>query len=178
MPDCVCPFCDGVFPVESGINDMAARHAVAEAFALTPFGNVLLQYVNLFRPPKRALAWPRAAKLLGELLPMIRAAQIERNGRIYAAPISYWQQALDDMLAKRDSLTLPLKSHGYLLTIIVGYSDKAEARHEARTEEERRHRPTEHVADACKMVSRKAPEHVRKQLQKFLRKEETNGNPA
>ena len=43
--------------------------------------------------------------------------------------------AMDDMLAKRDTLTLPLKSHGYLLTIIEGYGLKADQRREQQHED-------------------------------------------
>jgi hypothetical protein len=41
------------------------------------------------------------------------------------------------MISKRDKLTLPLKSHGYLLEIIAGYGNKAEAKAEAQTEARR-----------------------------------------
>jgi len=41
---------------------------------------------------------------------------------------------MTEMLAKRDALTLPLKGHGYLLTIIAGFSEKAEAKKEAQIE--------------------------------------------
>jgi hypothetical protein len=72
--------------------------------------------------------------LLEELLPMIREAKIERSGRIYSAPQDYWRMALEEMISKRGALTLPLKSHGYLMTIIEGYNLKAEARKEDQAE--------------------------------------------
>ncbi len=79
------------------------------------------------------------AKLLEELLPLVREAKIERSGRIYNAPQDYWRMALAEMIAKRDSgtLTLPLKGHGYLLTIIEGYNLKAEAKQEGQREDQR-----------------------------------------
>ena len=130
----VCPCCQSVYPLEAALNDLAAREAVVEAFRLTPVGDLLLGYIGLFKPPKRALAMSRTARLLKELLPMIRDARIERNGRIWSAPQDYWRMALSEMLDRRDKLTLPLKNHSYLLTIIVGYGDKAEARQEAQNE--------------------------------------------
>lgn len=132
----VCPCCQAVYPLEAALNDVAARKAVVEAFRLTPVGDLLLAYIGLFKPPKRALAMSRTARLLKELLPMIRDAKIERNGRTWSAPQDYWRMALTEMLAKRDSGTLatPLKSHGYLLAIIEGYGLKAEAKQEAREE--------------------------------------------
>lgn len=135
----ICPCCQAVFPIEAALNDLAGRQAIVEAFKLTPFGDLLLGYVKLFTPPKRALSNMRMVKLLEELLPMVREARIERNGRTWIAPQDYWRMALAEMLNKRDlgTLTLPLKSHGYLLAVIEGYSTKAEAKHEARVEASR-----------------------------------------
>lgn len=42
------------------------------------------------------------------------------------------------MIAKRDKLTLPLKSHGYLLEIIAGQAGKADAAAEAGKEKSAR----------------------------------------
>jgi hypothetical protein len=134
----ICPCCHAVYPIEAALNDLAGRQAIVEAFKLTTFGDLLLGYVKLFTPPKRALSNMRMGKLLEELLPLIRAASIERNGRVLNAPQDYWRMALAEMLAKRDggTLTLPLKSHGYLLTIIEGYNLKAEARKEQQHEDQ------------------------------------------
>jgi len=131
----VCPCCQSVFPLEAALNDLAAREAVVEAFRLTPVGDLLLAYIGLFKPPKRALAMSRTARLLKELLPLIKEAKIERNGRIWSAPQEYWRMALSEMIEKRDRLTLPLKSHGYLFAVIEGYSNKAEAQAETKTEQ-------------------------------------------
>jgi len=79
--------------------------------------------------------WIRASiKLDLLMLPLIAAARIERDGRTWIAPQDYWKQAIEEMLNKRDKLTLPLKNHGYLLTIIESYSNKAEARKEQQHE--------------------------------------------
>lgn len=133
----VCPCCQAVYPLEAALNDVAAREAVVEAFRLTPVGDLLLAYIGLFKPPKRAIAMSRTARLLKELLPMIKDAKIECHGRIWSAPQDYWRMALSEMIEKRDRLTLPLKSHGYLFAVIAGYSNKAEAKHEAQTEAQR-----------------------------------------
>lgn len=133
----VCPCCQAVFPLEAALSDVAARAAVSRAFTFTPFGDLLLGYVSLFKPPQRALSMPRVVHLLDELIPMIEAGRIERQGRIWPAPQEYWRQALQEMVDKRDQLTLPLRSHGYLLTIIVGYSARAEAKAETKAENRR-----------------------------------------
>lgn len=171
----ICPCCQTDFPIEAGINDIAARNAVVRAFSLTPLGDQLLAYVQLFKPGQRALAMPRLVKLLDELLPMIQSGKIERSSRIYSAPNEYWRQAIEEMLAKRDQLTLPLKSHGYLFTIIAGYADKVESKAESQSENQRAGRtpvggqvPKE--ATRLEPVQQRSPmpDSVKQQLDKFV----------
>lgn len=131
-----CPACGAVFSLDALLGNEGAREAVMAAMQFpAPVGWLLIRYLALFRPGERQLSMDRVASLLNELLPMIQAAQIERNGRIWSAPQDYWKLALEDMISKRDKLTLPLKSHGYLLEIIAGYSNKAEAKEEIRGEQ-------------------------------------------
>ena len=131
-----CPACGAVASLDVLIGHEGAREAVMAAMAIpAPIGKPLVMYLALFRPPKRSLSFDRVAGLLRELQPMIEAARIERNGRSWSAPQEYWHMALAEMIAKRDNLTLPLKSHGYLLTIIEGYGNKAEARQEQQGED-------------------------------------------
>lgn len=159
-----------------------AREAVMTALQLpAPLGKALVQYLALFRPAQRQLSFDRVNSLLSELLPMIQSGKIERNGRLWAAPVESWRQGIEEMLAKRDKLTLPLKGHGYLLTIIAGYADKTEARAEAQAEE--RQRSGGVAASTCTIsqtaaaidsgpaqVSRAMPDSVRQQLDKFINK--------
>jgi len=137
-----CPCCGAAYSIEVLLADRAAREAVSTAFRLPPsLSERLLRYIALFRPAERALSWGRAARLMAELEAMITAAQIERNGQCYPAPVDAWRVALDQMLDGRDRLALPLKSHGYLLEIIVGLHQRAEDRRAARKEvaDERAH---------------------------------------
>ena len=134
-----CPCCMAHFPVEAALTDEQARQAVAAALGLpAPLGDRLLRYVALFRPASRALSWDRAGRLLNELLAMIEAGRIEREGRRYRAGLECWRQALDEILDARDRLRLPFKSHGYLLEIIAALSPKVEAAEEASREADRR----------------------------------------
>ncbi|MBZ0250882.1 MAG: hypothetical protein K8F93_14605 [Burkholderiales bacterium] len=111
-----------------------AREAVLIALQLpAPLGKLLVQYLAMFRPGKRQLSWERVGTILGELRGPIERAQIERNGRAWPAPLDYWKAALEHMVQLRDAgrLQLPLKSHGYLLEVIVGMAHKAEGKAEA-----------------------------------------------
>lgn len=131
----VCPACGAVNSLDSLVGHDGARTALAELAALSgPFAGAVLRYLALFRPAKRQLSFDRVASLLEELNPMILEARITRNGRSYAAPREVWIAAIDHILASRDRLTLPLKSHGYLLEIIVGQVNKAEAAAETKRE--------------------------------------------
>jgi hypothetical protein len=130
-----CPGCGAVFSMDALLGSEAARDAVLAALILpAPLGGQMIRYIALFRPAKRQLSMDRVAKLLNELLPMIEQGKIERNGRTWSAPQDYWKMAIEDMLTKRDMLTLPLLSHGYLLAIIEGYNLKAEQRREQQHE--------------------------------------------
>ncbi len=123
-----CPACGALSSLDVLIGHAGAREAVLAALRLpAPLGDLLVQYVALFRPAQRQLSFDRLAALLGELQPMIEAGRIERGGRAWAAPLDAWRAALEDITAKRDKLTLPLKSHGYLLEIIAGQAGKADA---------------------------------------------------
>ena len=133
-----CPACGASSSLDALIEHGAAREALAAALCLDArLGPLMVKYLALFRPAKTGLSMSRVATLLGELLPMIHAARIERNGSLYAAPRDAWISAVEDILARRDSLTLPLKSHGYLLGIIANQAGQAAARAEKASEQQR-----------------------------------------
>lgn len=138
-----CPACGALMGLDVVVAHEGAREAVEIAMQLpAPLGRLLIQYVALFRPGKtRRLSLDRLADLLGELLPMIQAAQIRRDGQDWPAPQEVWAQALREMLDRRERLSLPLKSHGYLLEIIAGMGQRSAAKAESRREEQRRERP-------------------------------------
>lgn len=124
-----CPACGATSSLDALVGHEAARSILVQALEQTQVGKRLIRYVALFRPAQRQLSWERTASLLGELLDMVREARIERHGRIWAAPSEVWIEAIDEILKRRDEgkLTVPLKSHGYLLEIITGQAGKAEA---------------------------------------------------
>lgn len=133
-----CPACGAGFSLDAVVGHEGARALVAELAALSgPLAGAVLRYLGLFRPAQRSLSWDRAARLLAELGPAIRDARVERRGRVYAAPREAWIAAIEHMLDHRDRLALPLKSHGYLIEVLVGAIEQQEARAEARLEDRR-----------------------------------------
>lgn len=129
-----CPACGAEMTLDVLVAHEGAREAVLTALQLpAPIGKLLMQYLAMFRSGKRQLSWERVGTILGELRGPIERAQIERNGRAWPAPLDYWKAALEHMVQLRDAgkLQLPLKTHGYLLEVIAGMGNKAEAKAEA-----------------------------------------------
>lgn len=173
-----CPACGAEMSLDAMINHDAARAAIAAAMGLDlTLGKALIQYLALFRPVKRSLSFDRVASLLEELNPMIAAAQITRNGQHYAAPRESWKWAIETVLANRSTLQLPLKSHGYLLQVLIAATEKQDAKREELQEQSRRgvagvgsHRKSV-IEGAVKLDAslpkQEMPAHVREQLKQL-----------
>ena len=123
-----CPSCGAEMSLDVVIEHDAAAQALALALSFTPLGKLIVRYLALFRPAKSKLSWPRVLTLLTELMPMIESQRIERNGTLYDAPHDVWCKAIEQMVVARDMGTLktPLKSHGYLLEVIISEAAKAQ----------------------------------------------------
>ncbi|QIM66364.1 hypothetical protein A4G16_02725 [Mannheimia granulomatis] len=117
-----CSACGAVHSLDALVANQAASEALNAALLVNgELGKALIGYLGLFRPLKSSLTFERVATLLNELTPMIQAGKINRDGREFAAPVEAWIYAIHQMLASRQTLKLPMKSHGYLLEIIAGY---------------------------------------------------------
>lgn len=135
-----CPACNEPLSLAALIEHDAAREAIGIALRMpAPLGKCLLQYLGFFKPAKSVLSLDKVAKLFAEIFPMITTGKVSKNGTIYAAPQEYWAQAIETMMANRAALTLPLKSHGYLISIIAGYAEKVEAKAEKQAEHGRKY---------------------------------------
>lgn len=135
----VCPVCQAEFLLSAALNDRAARDAIVLAFRMTEIGDVLISYVQLFKPAKRALSLSKLEKMLTELVPIVTAGKVSVQGTEYPAPQAYFRQAMETMLASRESLTLPLSNHRYLFKIIAGYTQKANGQAELAKEQGRKY---------------------------------------
>lgn len=137
-----CPACGALFDLEQALDSVDGKRFVDLLTSMPPaLIRPLYNYLKLFKPAKQVLSWARALKLLQELAPMIKAAQIKRNGVMYVIPQAHWEQVLTELVRNRPAtLTLPLKSHGYLLSILAGQADKQAAIQEAKFEQQRQNR--------------------------------------
>ena len=120
-----CPCCGASASLEVLItHDEARSLMVALAGISDELAKAALRYLGLFRPGERDLSWARAAKLLGELVPLIQSGEITRKRQSYPAPREAWIWAFNRVIEARDSgkLTPPLTSHGYLFEILTSWT--------------------------------------------------------
>ena len=116
-----CQNCGAVHSLDSLINDADASAVLRDVLEMdVEMGKAAIRYVGLFRPAKSQLSWSRTAKLLSELMPMIKAQEAVRDGVASPAPAEAWLHGFNETVNARDQgrLKLPLKSHGYLLEIV------------------------------------------------------------
>lgn len=116
-----CPNCGAVHSLDTLINDAEASAVLKAVLEMdVELGKAAIRYIGLFRPAKSQLSWARTAKLLNELLPMIKAQEAARDGVCFPAPTEAWIHSFNETVNARDQgrLKLPLKSHGYLLEIV------------------------------------------------------------
>lgn len=144
LPTCKCPVCHTVMSIDVLLADDAPRDALMAIVNIHPQGErfikPLLRYVGLFAPLKSQMSHSRIAGLINEIEPMVKAGKIERNGITHIAPLDYWIDAINAVLTSRDTgkITLPLKSHGYLLEVIASRASAAAAKIEQKKEDDAR----------------------------------------
>lgn len=132
-----CPSCCASFSLDVALQMDASRRALRSALHMpAPLAELWAQYLGMFRSKGRALAHDRADKLMSELIPMLDAGTVTRNGNTRPAALDLWRAALEQMVELRnaDKLQLPLKSHGYLLEIVFAAADRSAAKAEQAVE--------------------------------------------
>ncbi len=144
LPAFRCPVCRNALTLDVVFAHDGVRESILHLLNAHPAAGKLLRpllgYIGLFAPVKTEMRYERVAALLAELVPMIHAGTVQDgHGRVWPAPLEYWSQAFEQMLANRDTgaLRLPLKSHGYLNAIVTGFSNKSSSASEQQTEAQR-----------------------------------------
>jgi len=143
MSNCTiqCPYCNSSVDVIMAIEVLTGNEwtELLQGIPLSMVG-VLLRYLELFKPLKQDLRWSRRLTLTKELMPMIKAAQVKRNGIAYAAPLPVWEAEMLRMAARPPTLTLPLTGHGYLLKVLANKGEQNAAALEKTVEQQRQNR--------------------------------------
>lgn len=141
MSDLACPCCGSEFDLAVLFRSADDQQALARLVAVSvPLGARIMQYLTLHTPPKTRLTAAKKIKLLTQLLPDLERQAVNYKGRDWTTPLALWAQAIDQMMASAAAgrLDLPLKGHGYLLSVLTGLADKAEAVIEAQDNAARR----------------------------------------
>lgn len=137
-----CPCCDAEFPIESAFADDDGKRLAAALVALdAELARATLRYLRLFKPAKSALRSARAARLVQELADLVSPGTVcrdERGGVRRPAPPALWTAGIEQMLANRAALTVPLDGHNYLRAVVFGLADRADAKAEQQQEQSRR----------------------------------------
>jgi hypothetical protein len=137
-----CPYCGKAINIIQGMELAAGNEWTALIQSIPPsMIGALLRYLELFKPLKQSLRWSRRLALTQELMPMIKSGTVKRNGVEYPMPMQAWEGEMMKLVSnKPSSLVLPLKSNGYLLSIMVGRVEKHLAAVEAQQIEAQRNR--------------------------------------
>jgi len=160
MSDLACPTCGAELDLMTLFAHESDQRALARLAAVSiPLGARVLQYVQLFTPPRQRLTARKKIKLLLDLLPDLERAAIQHKGRDWPAPLPAWAEAIDQMLDARAAgrLELPMKGHGYLFAILAGMADRHEAAAEKTREEQRRAQRAAHTKGAPLKVTDVVP---------------------
>ena len=151
-----CPVCSATLNFEQILGRLESDRTFDRLVAVSvPLGNLVLQYLTLFTPPKQRLTNSKKLRLLGQLLPDLERRAITHKGRDWPAPLPAWAQAIEQMLVARsmDRLTLPMTAHAYLYSIVASQADKHEAAAEQQHEQERRTGPRPATTNAPVQVA-------------------------
>lgn len=131
----ICPECGMSADLAAFVTQGEHNIALAAAMEIPAIlGSRVVRYLGMHRPPRRALAGAKAARLLTELRDVIISGQIERKGVTRPAPLQAWIAALDQLLERPPS-NLPLCGHGYLFEVVATEAERLEARAEKQREE-------------------------------------------
>ena len=133
--DVTCPRCHHEFDLLGAREDDDWRQLIELILALQPVVHrSLWSYLGLFKG-KSKLKSAKMLRIVKQLAPMIKAAQIERNHNTYAVPATSFARAMEYMVdSPPASLALPIKSNGYLLQILANNAETALAKVEQKTE--------------------------------------------
>ncbi len=122
-----CPCCGEQFPLEAGFLDDEGKRLAAQFADIEPrLGRAVLGYLRLFSPAKRGLRTTRAIKLVEELMALVKTGSVTRDARTAeskSATPAMWAAGIDQMLAQRERLTLPLDTHHYLRAVVYGIAN-------------------------------------------------------
>jgi hypothetical protein len=144
-----CPHCGTKFGLDWAVADADWQEFLALRATLpTVLQRAIDEYLELFKPAGAALKPGRMLRLARELAPMIGSEAITRHQHTYAVPVEHWRRAMMYLVdTPPATMTLPLKTHGYLLSLLASQCEQLEARAEQQRERTRRRATREPVRE-------------------------------
>lgn len=140
-----CPTCGAEESLDAlllrMVDDDAVRRLIADVLTASfPLGGLVVRYLRLHKPPKQKLRMDKIGKLLAELVPDVRRNAVERQGRTWLVSMQDWRDAFEAVFTAvgKGTLAVPLQGNGYLYSVLMRKSDKAEAGEENQRELDRR----------------------------------------
>lgn len=128
-----CQTCGTVAPIEWFLSETEYRQICAVLVELPKdIQPVVFHYLGLFRPATgRAIQVTKATRLLSEIKALVTAGHVQVDRKV-ARPClpRIWAQAIEQMVERRDRLSLPMPNHNYLKTITYDLADQADAQAE------------------------------------------------
>lgn len=134
-----CPVCSSELTLDHLVGHVDDQRAFARLLALSiPAARSVMRYLTLFTPEKQRLTLRKKIRLIEQLLPDLMRGQVTHRGRDWAAPEEAWEAAIDEMLAARSRLRLPMTNHSYLYSVLATNANQMEAQAEAQREQDKR----------------------------------------
>lgn len=128
--DAKCPRCDFKAPTVTFLN-AADEGSLAVAVLKLPKSvqNHYLAYFSLFRPKTGcAVSIKKAERLTNELAELVNSGFVKQKSQVdRSCSPRIWGMAMEQMLERAATLTLPLKTHGYVRTIAWDLANKESA---------------------------------------------------
>lgn len=99
-----------------------------------------LAYMSLFRPKSgSAIQLDKVARLTAELADLIALTYVHVQGRVdRPCTPKTWAMAMEQMIEQAPGLTLPMKNHNYLKSIVWDLADKADRQAEKASHSQQR----------------------------------------
>lgn len=129
----ICQTCGSVAPIEWFLSEADNRQICAILAELPKdVQAVVFHYLSLFRPVAgRALQTRKATRLMFEVRQLVTVGHVQIDKRVARpCPPRIWAQAMEQMIERRDRLTIPMPNHNYLKTIAWDLADQADSQAE------------------------------------------------
>ncbi|MBU1564247.1 MAG: hypothetical protein KJ630_01295 [Proteobacteria bacterium] len=128
-----CQTCGTIAPIEWFLSETEHR-LICGILPLLPkdVEKMVFHYLSLFRPVTgRAIQAKRATRLLCEIKDLVTTGYIQIDKKVTRpCPPRIWAQAMEQMVERRDRLTIPMPNHNYLKTIAYDLADQADGQAE------------------------------------------------